>query len=163
VSTRPFDPLADLALSPAHKAAARKQLDLLAEQTRHPELRDLARDVLSGRVNLRGALVDPRATAVLDEQIGQFSAWYHELSANERAEHERRAEQFAEEVSREAPASAPRVSRARTARTSGRSRVPSSEKDGDEPARTRADGAGRRSELREDAGSLDNATHCHRG
>lgn len=113
MSTRPFDPLADLALSPANKAAARKQLDLLAEQTRHPELRDLARDVLSGRVNLRGALVDPRATAVLDEQIGQFSAWYHELSADERAEHERQAEQFAEDASREAAAPAPRESRSR--------------------------------------------------
>jgi hypothetical protein len=113
VSNRPFDPLADLALSSAHKAAARKQLDLLAEQTRHPELRDLARDVLSGRVNLRGALVDPRATAVLDEQVGQFSAWYHELSADERAEHERRAEQFAEDASREAAAPAGPRSRSR--------------------------------------------------
>jgi hypothetical protein len=113
VSNRPFDPLADLALSPAHKAAARKQLDLLAEQTRHPELRNLARDVLSGRVNLRGALVDPRATAVLDEQIGQFSAWYHELSADERAEHERRAEQFAEDASREATAPTPSRTRSR--------------------------------------------------
>jgi hypothetical protein len=111
VSTRPFDPLADLALSPAHKAAARKQLDLLAEQTRRPELRDLARDVLSGRVNLRGALVDPRATAVLDEQVGQFSAWYHELSAEERTEHEHRAEQFAEDASREAADPAPRGQR----------------------------------------------------
>ena len=106
MSSHPFDPLADLALSPAHKAAARKQLDLLAEQTRHPELRDLARDVLSGRMNLRGALVDPRATAVLDEQVGRFSAWYHELSADARAEHERRAEHFAEEASREAAAPA---------------------------------------------------------
>jgi hypothetical protein len=113
VSNRPFDPLADLALSPAHKAAARKQLDLLAEQTRHPELRDLARDVLSGRVNLRGALNDPRATAVLDEQVSQFSAWYHELSADERAEHERRAEQFAEDASREAAAPTPKGSRSR--------------------------------------------------
>lgn len=111
MSTRPFDPLADLALSPAHKAAARKQLDLLAEQTRHPELRDLARDVLSGRVNLRGALVDPRATAVLDEQVGQFSAWYHGLSADERAEHERQAEQFAEDASKKAADPAPRRSR----------------------------------------------------
>lgn len=111
MSTRPFDPLSDLALSPAHKAAARKQLDLLAEQTSHPELRNLARDVLSGRVNLRGALADPRATAVLDEQVGRFSAWYNELSADERAEHERRAEQFAEEASRETAAPAPRGSR----------------------------------------------------
>lgn len=113
MSTLPFDPLADLALSPAHKAAARKQLDLLAEQTRHPELRDLARDVLSGRMNLRGALADPRATTVLDEQIGQFATWFHELSAEERAEHERRAEQFAEDAGREAAAPTPKVSRSR--------------------------------------------------
>ncbi|MFC4854621.1 hypothetical protein [Actinophytocola glycyrrhizae] len=105
--------MADLALSPAHKAAARKQLDLLAEQTRHPELRDLARDVLSGRMNLRGALVDPRATAVLDEQVGRFSAWYHELSVDDRAEHERRAEQFAEDAGRETAAPAQPKSRAR--------------------------------------------------
>ncbi|MGB3442309.1 MAG: hypothetical protein WBA97_26505 [Actinophytocola sp.] len=113
MSTRPFDPLADLALSPAHKAAARKQLDQLAEQTRHPELRDLAREVLSGRMNLRGAMADPRATAVLDEQVGRFTAWYHELSAEELAEHERSAEQFAEDASREAAAPAPPRSRSR--------------------------------------------------
>lgn len=123
MSTGPFDPLADLALSPAHKAAARKQLDLLAEQTRHPELRDLARDVLSGRVNLRGALADPRATAVLDDQVGRFSSWYHGLSADERAEHERQAEQFAEDASREA--AAPRPSRSRSR--------PDSEDDWEEP------------------------------
>jgi hypothetical protein len=48
VNTRPFDPLADLALPPVHKAAARKHLDQLAAQTQRPELRDLAREVLSG-------------------------------------------------------------------------------------------------------------------
>lgn len=113
MSARPFDPLADLVLSPAHKAAARKQLDLLAEQSRNPELRDLARDVLSGRMNLRGALVDPRATAVLNEQVGGFSAWYRSLSADERAEHERRAEQFAEDAGRGAAAPATREPRSR--------------------------------------------------
>lgn len=115
MSTQPFDPLGDLALSPAHKAAARKQLDLLAEQTRHPELRDMARDVLSGRVNLRGALSDPRVSVVLDDQVGRFSAWYRELPPEERAEHERRAEQFAEDARREdaAPAPDPRRPRPR--------------------------------------------------
>lgn len=113
MTTLPFDPLADLALSPANKAAARKQLDLLADQTRHPELRDLAREVLSGRVNLRGALLDPRATAVLDERVGQFSAWYRGLSPEDRAEHDRRAEQFAEEANRESTGPAPRRSPSR--------------------------------------------------
>lgn len=121
----PFDPLADLALSPANKAAARKQLDLLANQTRHPELRDLAREVLAGRVNLRGALLDPRATAVLDEQVSQFAAWYRELSPEDRAEHDRRAEQFAEEANRESTAPAPQ-------RSPSRSR-PDTEDDWEEP------------------------------
>ncbi|TDV51046.1 hypothetical protein [Actinophytocola oryzae] len=125
MSTRPFDPMADLSLSPVHKAAARRQLDLLAEQTRHPELRDLARDVLSGRLSLRGALVDPRATAVLDQQVGQFTAWYHELSAGEQAEHERQAEQFAEDARQEAAAPDPRPLRSRPR--------PDSEGDWEEP------------------------------
>jgi hypothetical protein len=111
MSTRPFNPLSDLALSPAHKDAARKQLDLLAEQTRHPELRDLAHDVLSGRMNVRAALFDPRATDILDEQVGQFSAWYRELPTEELTEHERRAEEFAKDVRREA--AGPRMPRSR--------------------------------------------------
>ncbi|GAB3447563.1 hypothetical protein [Actinophytocola sediminis] len=115
MSNRPFDPLADLAVSPAHKAGARKQLELLANQTSHPELRNLARDVLSGRVSLRGALNDPRATTVLDEQIGRFTEQYRELSAEERAEHERRAEDFAKEAQREeADVATPRRSRPRS-------------------------------------------------
>jgi hypothetical protein len=113
VNTRPFDLLADLTLSPAHKAAARKHLDQLAAQTQRPELRDLARDVLSGRVNLRGALHDPRVTAVLDEQVGRFSAWYRELPAEERAEQERLAEQFAEQARRDAAAPVAREVRPR--------------------------------------------------
>jgi hypothetical protein len=59
--------------------------------------------VLSRRVNLRGALRNPRVTAVLDEQVGRFSAWYRDLPSDERAEHERRAEQFAEEARRPRP------------------------------------------------------------
>jgi hypothetical protein len=108
VNTRPFDPLADLTLSPVHKAAARKHLDQLAAQTQQPELRDLAREVLSGRVNLRGALHDPRVAALLDEQVGRFSAWYRELPAEERAEQERLAEQFAEQARRDSAAPSPR-------------------------------------------------------
>lgn len=113
MNRQPFDPFADLALSPAHKAAARKQLDVLAEQTHHSQLRDLARDVLSGRMNVRGALHDPRATAVLEQEVSRFTAWYRELPGDQLAEHERRAEEYADEATREAVAPAARKLRQR--------------------------------------------------
>ncbi|WP_154814212.1 hypothetical protein [Actinophytocola xinjiangensis] len=99
---------------------------MLAKQTNIPELRDLAREVLSGRVNLRGALNDPRATTVLQEQSERFSTWYRELSVDERTEHENEAEQFAKDASSFAPGPEP----------TGIRRRPHTEEDDDEEPST---------------------------
>lgn len=99
-----FDPLGDLAVSAATKAAVRDHLVRLAGQQGHPALRAMARDVLAGKVNLRGALADPKVTEVLDAQVARFSGWYRELSDEERAEQARRGEEHAEQVRREAAA-----------------------------------------------------------
>lgn len=92
------DPLADMAFSRAHKAAVRKQLAQLAAQDHQPALRQLARDVLAGKVDLRGAILGPRYTDLLDEATGQFSGWYRNLSAEARADQERQGEAFAVEA-----------------------------------------------------------------
>jgi hypothetical protein len=98
------DPVADLALSEAHKAVVRRQLAQLAEQDERPGLRDLARDVLAGRTDLRGALLGPRYEEALNHAMGQFSGWYQNLTPEERAEQVRLAEEYAAEVREEAVA-----------------------------------------------------------
>jgi hypothetical protein len=96
-----IDPLAGMVLTEPLKAAARKQLAQLAAQDGQPALRDLARDVLAGKVDLRGAVLGPRYTEVLDEGTRQYSNWYRELSAEERAEQVRRGQAFAAEAHQE--------------------------------------------------------------
>jgi hypothetical protein len=96
-----LDPLAGMVLTEPLKAAARKQLAQLAAQDGQPALRDLARDVLAGKVDLRGAILGPRYTGVLDEGTRQYSNWYRELSAEERAEQVRQGQAFAAEAHQE--------------------------------------------------------------
>lgn len=95
------DPLGGMAFTEAHKAAIRKQLALLADQDEHPGLRDMAKDVLAGRTDLRSAMLEPRHTAVLNEAVGQFSRWYRDLTPEQQAEQERLAQDHAEEARRE--------------------------------------------------------------
>jgi hypothetical protein len=98
------DPLGGMAFTEAHKAAIRKQLAVLANQDKHPGLRDMAKDVLAGKTDLRGAMLGPNQTAVLDEAMSQFSQWCRDLTPDERAEQERLAQDYAEEARREAAA-----------------------------------------------------------
>lgn len=77
-----------------------------------------------------------------------------------------RAEQFAQEASREAAAPAPQGSRSRLRpenEDEWEEPRPIFRKGGDEPTRTRPSSAGRSSELREEPGRLDNTTHYCRG
>lgn len=96
------DPLADMALSQAHKAVARKQLAQLAAQDDRPVLRDMARDVLAGRAGLREAMLDPRHQDALNDAMRPFSEWYRNLTPDERAQQVSRAEEYAAEVREEA-------------------------------------------------------------
>jgi hypothetical protein len=110
------DPFDGMAFTEAHKAAIRKQLALLANQDKHPGLRDMAKDVLTGKTDLRGAMLGPNQTAVLvGEAMGQFSQWCRNLTPDERAEQERLAQDYAEEARREAAAEALPVRRPRPA------------------------------------------------
>jgi hypothetical protein len=96
-----IDPLAGMALSEPVRAVARKQLMQLAAQNDQPALRDLARDVLAGKVDLRGAVLGTRYTDLLDEGTRQYSNWYRNLSDEERAEQARQGETFAAEAHQE--------------------------------------------------------------
>jgi hypothetical protein len=96
-----FDPMAGMAFSGAEKAAMRKQLALLADQDRHPGLRDMAKDALAGKTDLRGAVLDPRHTNALNQAVGQFSRWYRALTPDQRAEQARLAQEYAEEARKE--------------------------------------------------------------
>jgi hypothetical protein len=95
------DPLADMALTESHKAVVRRQLTQLAAQADRPELRDMARDVLAGKVDLRGAMLSSRYEDVLNEGMSRFSTWYQNLTSEERTEQVRRAEDYAAEVRKE--------------------------------------------------------------
>lgn len=109
------DPLGGMALTEAHKAAVRQQLALLAAQDKHPGLRDMAKDVLTGKVDLRGAMLESRRTDVLDEAMSQFSQWYRNLTPDQRMEQDRRAQDYAEEARRDAAAEAQPARRPRVA------------------------------------------------
>lgn len=88
-----------MALSEAEKAAMRKQLGLLAGQDNHPGLRDMAKDVLAGKTDLRGGVL--RNTDGLNQAVGQFSQWYRDLTPDQRAEQTRLAQEYAEEARKE--------------------------------------------------------------
>jgi hypothetical protein len=96
-----FDPMAGMAFSEAEKAAMRKQLALLAGQNAHPGLRDMAKDVLAGKTDLRGALLSPQHANALNQAVGQFSQWYRELTPDQRAEQARLGQEFSEEARKE--------------------------------------------------------------
>lgn len=93
------DPMAEMALSEAEKAAVRKQLALLAGQDAQPGLRDMAKDVLAGKTDLHGAVL--RNTDALNQAVGQFSQWYRDLTPDQRAEQARLGQEYAEEARRE--------------------------------------------------------------
>lgn len=89
---------------------------MLAEGAQDSRIRGLARDVLAGRTELRAALLGGRYDDVLSEATSSFASWYRNLSDGEKAEHERRACDYFEELRQEVaePPSSARPRRAST-------------------------------------------------
>jgi len=114
------DPLGGMAFTEAHKAAIR----IAGRSGQHPGLRDMAKDVLAGKTDLRGAMLGPGHGDILDEAMSQFSQWCRDLTPEQRAEQERLAQDYAEEARREAAAEAHPVHRPRPADDEGDAQRP---------------------------------------
>lgn len=95
------DPFGGMAVSQGEAAVLRRQLELLAGQDRDPRIAEMARDVLAGKVDLRGALLGERYREAVDAGMAAFSAWYRDLDEDERAEQRRLAEEYMAEARRE--------------------------------------------------------------
>lgn len=98
------DPFAGMAVGRAEAAAARKQLEALAEHSRDPRIKEMARDVLAGKLDLRAAMLGPRYEDALNEGVASFSEWYRNLSDDERVQQEQQAREYLEQVREEAAA-----------------------------------------------------------
>jgi hypothetical protein len=120
------DPFAGMASSQAEKAVLRKQLETLVEHSAYPGIRDMARDVLDGRTDLRGAMLGARYEQAVNEAAREFSSWYRGLSDQERAEQVCQGREYEEELEQ---AATPRPPGARRPR-------PPVEDDGWEPPAT---------------------------
>lgn len=107
------DPFSRMALNQAQKAVLRKQLEALAEHSAYPGIRDMARDVLAGKTDLRGAMLGGRYEQAINEGAREFSSWYRGLSDEERAEQERQGREYEEELERSATARQPGTRRPR--------------------------------------------------
>lgn len=83
------DPFAGMSLTQADKAMLRKQLEKLVADSAYPGIRDMAQDVLSGRADLRGAMLGSRYEQVINDATRDFSSWYRNLSEEEREEQAR--------------------------------------------------------------------------
>lgn len=89
-------------LSQAQLAALRKQLEAIAEHSPDPRIKEMARDVLGGKTDLRAAMLGPNYRDALNESMRAFSTWYRNLSDEQRAEQERRAEEHMEDLRKQA-------------------------------------------------------------
>jgi len=75
-----------MAGSPALARAAKKCLDQLSHGTAGPELAELARDVLAGRIGLRTATRSSAYAVPLTEAIDSFRRWDESLTRQERGQ-----------------------------------------------------------------------------
>lgn len=98
------NPFAGMAIGQAQAAVLRKQLEMLAEHSRDPRIKEMARDVLAGKLDLRAAMLGPRYEDALNEGMASFSAWYRNLSDDERVHQEQQAREYLEQVREEAAA-----------------------------------------------------------
>ena len=64
----------------------RRTLTRLAKGEGGPLLKELARDVLTGKVELRTALLSETYGAPMSAAFGKFRTWYDEASEKERGE-----------------------------------------------------------------------------
>jgi hypothetical protein len=107
------DPFAGMTIGQAEAAAARKQLEALAEHSRDPRIKEMARDVLAGKLDLRAAMLGPRYEDALNEGMAAFSERYRNMSEGERAEEVRRAGEYLEQLRQDAAAEQAGVRRRR--------------------------------------------------
>lgn len=120
MNTPSTDPFAGMTVSPQQAAATRKQLAMLADGATDPRIQQMARDVISGKTDLRSALLGPTYEHALNDATARFSSWYLGLSDKQRAEQEQRGRDYAEQQLREQEQAAtempapPRRTRART-------------------------------------------------
>lgn len=90
-------------LSRREEAAARKQLELLAEHGRDPRVKEMARDVLAGKSDLRATMLGSKYEDALNDGMASFAEWQRSLSDDERAEQLRRATEYLEQTQQEQP------------------------------------------------------------
>lgn len=98
------NPFSGMDISHTQKTALRKQLEALSEGSRDPRIKEMARDVLAGKLDLRAAMLGSRYEDALAESVAHFSSWYRGLSEDELAQQEQRARGYLEELRREAAA-----------------------------------------------------------
>lgn len=118
----PSDPFAGMAISPQQAAATRKQLAMLADRATDPRIQQMARDILTGKTDLRSALLSATYEHALNDAMVRFASWYQGLSDEQRAEQEQRGRDYAEQQLREqdeATDQAPAPSRRSPTRTDG--------------------------------------------
>ncbi|MFC0006579.1 hypothetical protein [Micromonospora siamensis] len=75
--------LTRMAGSPAVAEEVRRGLRRLADGAASPELAEMARDVLAGRVNVRAAAGSEALADQMSEAIGRFQQWQAELTEEE--------------------------------------------------------------------------------
>jgi hypothetical protein len=90
-----------MAISPQQAAATRRQLAMLAADATDPRIRQMARDLVAGKTDLRSALLGPTYEHALNDATARFSSWYVGLSDQQRAEQEQRGRDYAEQQLRE--------------------------------------------------------------
>jgi len=95
------DSFANLAIDQTQKIALRKQLENLAERHPDPRIQEMAHDVLAGKQDLRAAMLGPRYEDALNESMARFSSWYTDLSDEQRAEQDRQAAEYFEQLRQE--------------------------------------------------------------
>lgn len=82
-----------IARTPDQARRLRLALNTLAGGSAGPALQDMARDVLSGKVELRTALRSRAYEDAMSDRVHAFSAWYRELTESQRAAEAERARQ----------------------------------------------------------------------
>ncbi|WHT19016.1 hypothetical protein N8J89_38980 [Crossiella sp. CA-258035] len=85
------DPLLDIAKDPARAKALRQSLERLAAGAGGSALAEMANDVLTGRSDLRTAVLSGTYAEALNSRVQQFSTWYQGLSEQEKEEQTERA------------------------------------------------------------------------
>ncbi|MGW5365531.1 hypothetical protein [Actinopolymorpha pittospori] len=91
-----FERLHRFAGDPARARLLHRALEVLAVDETRPALRDFARDVLQGRMEVRAAALSSAYAEALGADVRHFVGAYRALSAAERAERVTLAQRYLE-------------------------------------------------------------------